>query len=387
VLSRASALRVYYFASFTAFGAYIPYFPAWLEARGMTGLSMSTITALLPFVGLVSPVAFGLASDALGVRGSLLRFASLGALVPFAVLTLSAAASVDLGYWSLFALVGTFAFFRAPMVLLADVTALEERSSYGRARLWGSAGFLAMAIAGGFFIDVKNRGALPTAIALGLGASVLAARELDEARARPAEPVLEDAARLLRSADFLVFLLSAFLWYAASVAYDLCFSLHLRDLGLPRRYVGLYWALGVVAEIALMHRSADLLARFTPARLIAFGLFVAAVRWTLMGTVSSLSVLFLLQPLHAVTFGLMWVASLAFVKERAPARVLATAQSLFTVATGMGSGTGMLVWGPLYARGGGHAVFTSAGAIALLGTAAAYVLGVVTPREGAANAE
>ena len=69
---RLLPLRVYYFASFAALGAYAPFFPRWLEARGVEGLSMGVVTGLLPAMGVLGPPAIGLVADALGLRGSIL---------------------------------------------------------------------------------------------------------------------------------------------------------------------------------------------------------------------------------------------------------------------------------------------------------------------------
>lgn len=53
--SRTALLRLHYFAAFAAIGAYNPFFPTWLRARGIEGLSMSALTALNPLLGIVSP--------------------------------------------------------------------------------------------------------------------------------------------------------------------------------------------------------------------------------------------------------------------------------------------------------------------------------------------
>src|SRR6185437_13977973 len=79
-------LRLYYFASFAALGAYVPFFPRWLEARGIVGLRMGLVAGLLPAMGILGPPAVGLLADALGLRGSLLRIACLGACASMAAL-------------------------------------------------------------------------------------------------------------------------------------------------------------------------------------------------------------------------------------------------------------------------------------------------------------
>ena len=69
----------------------------------------------------------------------------------------------------------------------------------------------------------------------------------------------------------------------------------------------------------------------------------------------------------------MWVSCLEFVKASAPPHLLATGQSLFSMAAGLGAGTGMLLWGPMYARGGGPLVFWTAGEIASAGAVVALL--------------
>jgi PPP family 3-phenylpropionic acid transporter len=101
----------------------------------------------------------------------------------------------------------------------------------------------------------------------------------------------------------------------------------------------------------------------------------AALRWGLLATVRSPAALLLLQPLHALSFSLMWVASLAFVKERAPKGALATAQGLFTASAALGAVAGMPAWGALYRRAGGAATFWAAALLAACACALALALG------------
>jgi PPP family 3-phenylpropionic acid transporter len=370
----AARLRLYYFISFAAFGAYIPYFPTWLEARGVHGLAMSSITSLMPFVGLLSPMLFGVTADVLGLRGSLLRIAVVGALLPFAAISAVAFLGAETGYRFVFVAIAVFAFFRAPMVTIADVSALEAGSGYGPTRLFGSLGFLLMAVVTGLVIDPARPAALPTSIAAALAVTLVASLALPSRVERAPEPILKDALQLVRRADFLSFLTVAFLWCGSHVAYDLCFSLHVRDLGGSSRVVGAYWGIGVASEIALMAFSPRLLSTSRPGRYFPIALIGAAVRFMVIANVRSLAVVGWLQPLHAVTFALMWVSCLEFVKFSVPPRLLATGQSLFAMASGLGSGAGMLVWGPMYSEGGGRVVFSAASVVAVTGALAALGL-------------
>jgi PPP family 3-phenylpropionic acid transporter len=383
---RTPLLRLYYFVFFSALGAYNPFFPSWLRARGIEGLRMSTITALNPLLGIVGPVAFGIVADRFALRGSLLRVAAVGALAPVAAIAVMALGGTAPSYVLLLALNAFFAFFRGPMVSLADVTALEEPGSYGRTRLFGSAGFTLAVVLVGAALDPTSLAALPVVLAVSLALTLVVATQLPAKSARVPEPLSPDARRIFRSPDFLALLLVGFLWFGSHVSYELCFSMHLADLGASSAFIGCAWAVGVVAEIVLMGNAARLFARFTPSRLLAFGLAAGAVRFAALASVSSLPLLFLLQPLHAVSFALVWITALEFVRQRAPARLLATTQSLFSTSAALGSTLGMLVWGPLYARSGGATVFASAAVVAAIGSVATALLGALASPVGSEGA-
>jgi MFS transporter, PPP family, 3-phenylpropionic acid transporter len=176
-----------------------------------------------------------------------------------------------------------------------------------------------------------------------------------------------DAARLLKRLDFLAFLLVGLLWFASHVSYDLCFSMHLADLGASTFTVGACWAVGTTAEVVLMSRAHLLFERYSTKQLLGWGMVATGMRFLLIAYVRSITLLLLLAPLHAFSFGLVWVTSLEFVRRHAPPHVLATAQSLLAAVMAAGSVAGMLVWGPLYASSGGATVFTAAAAVAGVG--------------------
>jgi PPP family 3-phenylpropionic acid transporter len=381
--ARALALCAYYFCSFSMLGAYLPYFPSWLEAQGVDGVAIGVIASAMPAMNVLGPPAFGALADRLGLRGGILRLSCAGALLAFAAIT---ALSRDgaLPFAALLALVASFAFFRSPMVLLADVVALElaespRAPSYGRLRLWGSVGFLVTAAAAGRWIDPSTL-LLPAAVALLLAATLVAAFFLPARVALPAPPAPGQVRALLADGGFQLFLLAAFLGQGAQSVYDLCFSRHLRDLGAGGTLVGAAWALGVAAEVALLAASAPLLSRFGAPRLLMVAFAGATLRWLLIAGLRSPWLLLLLQPLHALSFALMWVASLGVVKDHAGPRTLASAQGVATASAAAGMVLAMPLWGALYRRGGGALAFTTAAA---LSAAAALVAARLAARRGA----
>lgn len=383
-MKRLYTLRFYYAACFVALGIYLPFFPRWLEARGVHGAAMGMVAASLPAMGLVGPPLFGILSDRLGLRGTLLRVACVGAFACMGALGVTFASGHPLGFAGIFAAVLAFSFFRSPMISLADVITLEIAGAgggYARTRLWGSLGFLVAAVAAGRLLDPTAPAALPLAISAALFVALLTAWTLPVQSVTPALPALGRAGALLARTDLRLLFGASFLGQLAHSSYDLCFTLHLRDLGASNALVGVSWAIGVFSEVALMAGATWIFRRFTPPWLLATAFCGAAVRWTLIASVSSIPALLALQPLHGLSFALMWLASLAYVKESAPSDALATAQGLFSAAVAAGSVLGMPLWGALYRGSGGSVTF----GVAAFASAAAAGVALVWARRSTAR--
>ena len=369
------ALRVYYLASFAVLGVYLPFFPPWLAARGIEGLPFGVLTAALPAMSILGPPVFGVVADALGLRGHLLRVACAGAFVGFAAV----AALVGAGGASFAALivpVVVFAFFRSPMVMMADLVALEAAREghvpYGAIRLFGSAGFLVASVLAGA-LSPASAVEVPLAVAALLLVTLAVSFALPSRVRVPARPSAAQVRALVASDDMRLFLLGAFFAQAAFACYDQCFSLHLLARGASTRAVGVTWAVGVFAEIVLMAKASALAARVRAPVLLAVAYGVASLRWVLIGFVPGFWPLFVLQPLHGIAFGLAWVSSLGYVKDRAPPHLLGTAQGVFMATVSAGSVAGMLGWIHLYRRGGGAVAFGGAAVVSAIACVLALV--------------
>jgi PPP family 3-phenylpropionic acid transporter len=354
----------------------------------MFGLKLGAICAAGPAMGLLAPTLFGIAADGLDIRVGLLQIACGGALFAFASLAVAMGFGVPLGFGGLLFAALAIALFRTPMSLMADVLALERAprtgTTYGRFRLWGSVGFLTATLLAGLWVDPRGALVFPivcsSALALGFVSSLALPRHAE----LPDRGDGEGLARLLRDGPLRMLLVATFLGQCGHVAYDMGFSIYLFDLGVPRGWVGVAWALGTGSEVLLMAWSAPVFRRFADPSLLAFGLAAGAARWVLLTVVRSPGLILLLQPLHALSFGLVWLAAVSYTARRYPSRSLATAQGLFVTAVGTGSITGMLLWGPVYQRGGGSFMFAGAACFSACAAVVAVALDRKTRAETAA---
>jgi PPP family 3-phenylpropionic acid transporter len=331
----------------------------------MKGASLGFIAATRPLAGIVAPVIFGWLADTLGLRGGILKLACLGAFLPFALLFLWASRGATLTFPELLFAVAISSFFRVPMMTIADVSALEHSKDYGSLRLFGSLGFMAAALLAGKFMDPTRALEFPAAVALAFLFSLGLSFRFPNRVAVPRRPLPSDAIELLRRPAFLALLVTTTIWACAHVAYDLCISLYLKDLGASPLVTSLAWNIGVVAEILLMAIWAKLALRSPSERWLKIGIVGTAVRFAALASTSNLATVLWLQPLHALSFAVVWMALMDLVRQRAPVTLLGTAQGLFSTATSVGATLGMLGFAPLYEHGQGRVTFAVAALVAL----------------------
>ena len=368
-----------------SFGVFLPYLPQWLEGRGIEGVRFGLIVAMRPLAEFFSPVLFGIVADRFGIRGILMRATCIVAGLSMGGLALLSLLEVPLSFEIVLAGMVLFYFFRAPIMSIADVTTMEGSGSrYGTVRAFGSAGFLVSALTAGYLLDPNKAGTFPTVIAAVL--FVAAAVSLLIPPGRVATPNISERRAmktLLIDTEFRRFLLTACLWLASHAAYDLCLSLHLRDLGATGSTIGWAWTLATIGEATLMAFSGLIFKHFEASAMLSTATSAMVLRWLLIAFVTDYRVLLILQPLHALTFGLFWIAAAEVIRKRASNGTMATAQGLYSGFTALGGGMSMLVWGPLYSTVRGVGVFTTAAVVA----GAAILMSLTLPRNRSVRGE
>jgi PPP family 3-phenylpropionic acid transporter len=170
------------------------------------------------------------------------------------------------------------------------------------------------------------------------------------------------SSRVLLRPAFVMMLAAAALVQASHAMYYGFSTLDWRGAGLSGPYIGMLWALGVAAEIALFAVSGRLPPAIGPTLLLIIGALGAVVRWSIMALQPPQILLPALQCLHALSFGATHLGALGFVMRTAPDHLGATAQGYLAVVNGvlMASATTLAGW--LYAAYGGQTY----GAMALM---------------------
>ncbi|OIO59990.1 MAG: hypothetical protein AUJ55_02720 [Proteobacteria bacterium CG1_02_64_396] len=362
------AIALFYGLYFAVLGIVLPFMPPYFASWGLSAIGVGSVIAAFQVAKSFGALIGGGAADRWG-RTPVLAFTLVGA--PLATLLLLTDLPQIWGWGILgFSLwVTLFGLMRAaplPLVETIAMTGVREQGwHYGRLRLWGSVGFIVAVLVAGVAVDRFGPRAFPWVILPFLMGLVLLIPRLREAT--PAtSPSQKPAPWPIREAAPLV--AAGFFMQASHGAYYGFFSLAMAQRGYSATLIGLFWAIGVLAEVGLLNYADQLVRRFSAARLLLWALLLAVLRWTGLAMFDAIVVILMLQTLHAATFAIFHVAAVNLAKERAPEGTESRFQSLYSAGSfGLGGGVGMFSAGFIVDGAGYAPAFGVSAAMALAG--------------------
>ncbi|MFL5270354.1 MAG: MFS transporter [Stellaceae bacterium] len=374
LLHPAARLSLFYGAIFLVAGIQLPFWPAWLAARGLTAREIGIVLGAAIWAKVFATPAIGAIADRSGARRAVMVVLAAAALAAYAGLWPIGAFSV-LVTLNLVALTA-----QSALMPLGDTLTLAACRNgdhdYGRIRVWGSVTFILASLTSGAVLAAAPGDQV---LLLVFGASflvLLACLAVPNADG-PATPAGRGAwmGTVARDVKFWIFVLTASALQASHQLYYGFGTLHWRSLGLSDLTIGFLWAEGVLAEIVLFWQGRFLLARVGPLGLMTLGGAAGILRWSLAALVTWLPGIVVLQLLHAFTFGASHLGAMHFLSRSVPLSAAASAQSLYAaISSGFGAGLVMVIAGTLFGAYGGRAylfmtLFSAAG---LFGTAALH---------------
>jgi PPP family 3-phenylpropionic acid transporter len=372
----ARKLGLYYAAYFLFGGIQLPFFPLWLEARGLDAQTIGFVIAVPMVVRIIAtPLITHQADKRRALKGAIVLGSSAAMLAMTGVGLAHGALAILLVY-----AVAAMAF--SPLLPLTDAYALSGLSARGRAygpvRLWGSAAFVGGNVVAGLMLERFAAGGLIWLIVGALVLSVIAAVALDPiepaAKAAPAGPPAHSPKSLLTNPVFVAVALASAMIQSSHALYYGFSTVQWRAAGFDGTLIGVLWGIGVVAEIALFAVSGRLPSPHRPAAWIAIGGAGAVLRWTAMAFDPPAAWLLPLQILHAASFAATHLGLMGFMARSVPREAFATAQGSVATLSGLVNAGATLASGFVYAAVGGYAYLLMT-AMALIGVASAVYAG------------
>lgn len=370
--STALRLAFFYGAIFASVGIFLPYWPIWLESRGLSPVEIGLIIGASFWPRIVTGLLVPNLADRLGRHKVVMTLATA-----LTVLGLLAFPLVS-DFW-LFMMLSLLTGATWSCILpLADAISLERiaraRLDYGRIRLWGSITFIVMSIGGGIALERSGAPIIFVLLIATTTLTLIACMTMPGSEGRSVTAGASSLRRLFHRGDLWLLVIASSLIQASHQLLYSFGSIHWRAAGLSESVIGWLWAEGVIAEILFFFISTKLIRGVPLTRLLAIAGMLAALRWVLNGLSVSLPLLVVTQALHAASFALTFLVTLNYIQRTTPPELQASGQG-FYAAIGFAplSGFISLISGWLYQTGGGQAFFAMAG-FAATGTVLALFL-------------
>lgn len=339
-------LSGFYFSYFALLGGVAPFLSLYFYHLGFSAARIGELVAIPMLMRCIAPNVWGWLGDRTGQRLLIVRLGATLTACTFAGILWRQ----DYLWLALIMALHSF-FWHAVLPQFETITLHHlgnQAGRYSQIRAWGSVGFIVTVIGLGGLMQLLGLDIYPWAMLSIMLAIVCSSLLVPAAPVSAAQhdPLTHSFFRQLRRPGVLVFFASVALMQLSHGPYYTFLTLHLESLGYERVWIGLLWALGVVAEIVLFAVMGRLLARFTLKSLLLWSLLIAAVRWLLLGFLSDhVAILTFAQLLHAATFGCFHVVAIHFVQRNFSPGSQGQGQAFYATMAGCGGALGALYSG------------------------------------------
>ncbi|CAA6798955.1 MAG: Probable 3-phenylpropionic acid transporter [uncultured Sulfurovum sp.] len=331
-------LSLFYFSYFSLVGVYVMFMPEALTGFGYSKSEVGTVYAVAPIIRFLLPFIFK-------------YYIKLTAKIYLLALFLTFIASllfigtVHNFYFHLFsnAILGAAMGITLPYVETISLQQLSKKM-YGKIRLWGSVGFILIALWLGKIdaspIEIIYYLCVTTFFTWIFGYFILQFDTYEATR----ESDIEKGFSLQR---YWAFWVSIFLMQVAFGGFYTFFTIYEAEQGVSKEIISYLWSFAVVCEILMLYFQGPLLQR-NLLTLLKAATLITAFRWLLLYLYpSSLEITFFSQSLHAISFALYHTAAISYVFSIYTQKRLAQ-QFFLGISFGLGGGVGSLVSGYIY---------------------------------------
>jgi PPP family 3-phenylpropionic acid transporter len=330
-------LSAFYFFYFALVGVYVIFMPKVLLDLGYNAVEVGIIYAAAPFMRFLLPFVFR-------------RFIALTPKVYFLALIISFLATMvfweTVDHFWLY-LIANLIFGGAMGISLPYVETIAlatlSKHHYGKVRLWGSLGFMGIALWLGKVLTVPFDAlyylSAVTFLTFVFGTLLIRYDTTTHTSAT------EDATFSL--SKYWAFWISVFLMQVGFGGFYNFFTIYETSHGISLEMTSWMWSFGVICEIIMLYFQGPLLQK-NLLIILQFATLVTAGRWLILYLFpDSVTLTFASQSLHAISFALYHTAAITYVFSLYTQKKLAQ-QFFLGIAFGLGGSVGALLSGQIY---------------------------------------
>ena len=330
-------LGAYYFFYFALVGVYVIFMPKALLELGYAPVDVGIIYAAAPFMRFLLPFVFRhYVSLTPNIYKLSLLFTFLGTLIFLQTVH---------DFW--FYLIANLLFGASMGVSLPYVETIAlgrlSKHLYGKVRLWGSLGFMGIALWLGKILSSPMEAlyylSAMAILTLLFGSFLTRYDTISHSSAQ------DDASFSL--SKYWAFWVSIFLMQVGFGGFYNFFTIYETAHGISLEMTSWMWSFGVFCEIFMLYFQGPLLQR-NLLNILQFATLVTAFRWFILYLYpESALITFATQSLHAVSFALYHTAAITYVFSLYTQKKLAQ-QFFLGIAFGLGGSVGAILSGKIY---------------------------------------
>ncbi|MCB9781841.1 MAG: MFS transporter [Candidatus Omnitrophica bacterium] len=327
-------ISLYFFFIFGSLGVFFFYFQIFLKDCGFSFAQIGAIQATFPLIAMIAAPTWGMLADSSSDPRWVLRTLLFFGPLSFVLLWFGRDFSVCL------LLAAFLGIFFQPIIPIHDSLVLRSvhlhGGDYGAMRIWGSIGFTIPAFIIAMYWSKADGEAIdwtiPTVIFLGYSIlAVLASFWFPKVPPEKKHGFSFEGFELLKNRSFVVLLATVFLGRWAFSSLEGYQAIHFGNLGVPLERIALYSSLGPVSEVFTVFFAQRWMAKYGAYRLMAAALIAMVIRLWVTAEATHHSTLILIQLLHSLTFGLLYVTTILTVNQLASDRIRSSAQTIAVI--------------------------------------------------------
>ena len=227
----------------------------------------------------------------------------------------------------------------APIFSLIDAMTYdflgEERGKWGKQRLWGSVGFALFGGASGLVMDIYSLDKLTidytwsfVAFAVLEIATALTVCTYKISGALSCSEMMSNIGALLRRAEVLVLLLLVFVFGMFTGIIETFLFWHLQTLGASQLLMGLSLVMNCLPEILVLFLSGKAIQHFGHVKCLCVVCVAYVARFLGYSFLENPWFVLMIEPLHGITFGLMYAAATSYGSVITPPGMHGTIQGI-----------------------------------------------------------
>ena len=359
-------ISIQYALYFGTLGVFLPYFNLYCHHLGFSGVQIGALSSLRSVVLVIFSLAWGAVADRFQIRKPLYVLCNAISTLVWSFYFIADT------FWTMLLVTAVYGVFYAPIIAFLETFSMDllegGKSAYGAIRVWGSIAFIVVVMTVGWALGWLPIHVILVFIFVGSTLLSLVGLKMPVAAGAVQKPSFRKSIKAFINQRILVFLICAFLMLASHGAYYGFFSIYLESLGFGSSFIGIAWALAIIAEILVMINSKRIFQYVSLEKALAIAFVIAFLRWTLLGTLHTWYAVLALQVLHAGTYAVFHMASILYMDHLSPEGAKTLGQSINNAVTyGLGLMAGFFVSGFLYEQAGASVTFMVSALLAMLG--------------------